>query len=202
MKTIEYFYSSHSGFAYLGSARFRQIAQAAGASVLHRPVNLNTLLAAVGPGPTGLLTEPRRAYFFGREIARWSQYRDAPIKHLRPTWHDHDLALSSGMLLAAIEDNLDVDSLAHEMLAAHWRDDADLTDKEHLRGIAKAAGLDPEPLLAKAMTTDIQAQFSRNTAEAIERNVFGSPTYFLDGDMFYGQDRLELLERALTTPFD
>lgn len=202
MKTIEYFYSSHSGFAYLGSARFRQIAQAAGATVVHRPVDLRPLLAAVGPGPTGLLTEARREYFFGREINRWSQYRNAPIKHLRPTWHDHDLALSSGMLLAAIELNLDIDSLAHEMLTAHWRDDADLINEDHLGGIARAAGLDPEPLLERAMTPAIQARFAQNTEEAVERHVFGSPTYLLDGDMFYGQDRLDLLERALIKPFD
>ncbi|MFK7965860.1 MAG: 2-hydroxychromene-2-carboxylate isomerase [Burkholderiaceae bacterium] len=202
MKTIEYFYSSHSGFAYFGSARFRQIATVAGAKVIHRPVDLRALLEAVGPGPTGLLTEARREYFFGREVARWSQYRNAPIKHLRPTWHDHDLAQSSGMLLVAIEQNLDIDSLAHEMLTAHWRDDADLINEEHLKGIAVAAGLDPEPLLARAMSPEIQARFRDNTSEAIERYVFGSPTYFLDGDMFYGQDRLDLLERALVKPFD
>ena len=61
--------------------------------------------------------------------------------------------------------------------------------------------LDGAALLAKAGSAEIKAQYERNTGEAIERSVFGSPTYFADGDMFYGQDRLELVERALKQPY-
>lgn len=197
MKTIEYFYSSHSGFAYLGSSRFNEIARAAGAKVIHRPVELRLLLDAVGPGPTGNLTEARHAYFFGKEIERWSQWRKAPLAQLRPTHHDNSLELSSGMLLAAIELDLDIDTLAHQMLTAHWRDDADLDNPLDLSKIAQSAGLDPQPLLDMAVSPSIQARFVANTQEAIQRTVFGSPTYFVDGEMFYGQDRLDFVEHAL-----
>ena len=78
---------------------------------------------------------------------------------------------------------------------------ADLDDDGALAKIIKAAGLDPEPLLAAALSPAIQEIHDGNTAEAIERSVFGSPTYFVDGDMFYGQDHLELVAQALTEPF-
>ncbi|MEQ9126152.1 MAG: DsbA family protein, partial [Alphaproteobacteria bacterium] len=63
------------------------------------------------------------------------------------------------------------------------------------------AGLDPAALLAAADTDAVRARYEANTEEAIRRSVFGSPTYFVDGDMFYGQDRLELVERACVQPF-
>ena len=105
------------------------------------------------------------------------------------------------MIIAGIQQGLNVDLLAHAMLEAHWRDDADLADRDTLTKLSRAVDIAPEPLLEAALTAEIQAQYAANTDEAVARSVFGSPTYFVDGDMFYGQDRLELVERALQTPF-
>ena len=105
------------------------------------------------------------------------------------------------MLIAGIEQGHTVDQLAHRMLEAHWRDDADLADRETLARLANDVGLDPAPLLDAALSPDVAAIYLANTEEAIRRSVFGSPTYFVDGDMFYGQDRLEFVERALTQRF-
>jgi 2-hydroxychromene-2-carboxylate isomerase len=87
------------------------------------------------------------------------------------------------------------------MLESHWRDDADLADEATLVELGKRAGLDPIPLLDAASSDEVQAIYEANTREAIARSVFGSPTYFVDGDMFYGQDRLEMVERALRQPY-
>lgn len=198
---IEYFYSTHSAFAYLGSARFMAIARAAGRPIVHRPFDFGPVLrAARGAGFSGF-SPAHRAYFFGREIERWSQFRGAPAIAHRPTHHDNDLSLSSGMIIAAAEAGRDPGDLAHAILEAHWRDDADHADPETLAAIAARAGYDAGVLLARARDREIQAQFKANTDEAIARSVFGSPTYFVDGDMFYGQDRLELVEQALRAPF-
>ena len=83
----------------------------------------------------------------------------------------------------------------------HWRYDANLDDRETLFKLAHGAGIDPEPLLAAAMLEQTQAIYESNTQEAIERSVFNSPTYFVDGDIFYGQDYLEMVERAPLQPF-
>ena len=201
MPTIEYFYSTHSAFAYIGSARLIEIARTAGREIVHRPINLGPVVkAARGAGFSGF-SEAHRAYYFGREIERWSEHRSAPAVNFRPTHHDNDLSLSSGMIIAAIAGGENADKLAHAILEAHWRDDADHADPETLQRIASAAGYDAEKLLSRARDSDIQDQFSANTQDAVARSVFGSPTYFVDGDMFYGQDRLELVERALQKPF-
>ena len=105
------------------------------------------------------------------------------------------------MLIAAQESGRSIDDLAHALLEAHWRDDADLADRSTLQGIADTIGFDGEALLGEAVSDSIGAAYDANTTDAIERSVFGSPTYFVDGDMFYGQDRLELVARALKQPY-
>ncbi len=202
MAEIEYFYSAHSAYAYIGSAKFMDIVRAAGQEIIHKPFDLRAAVAVTGPGPTNGLTPQRRAYFSGREIERWAEARGAAIMQGRhPTYHSNGIALSNGMLIAGLQQGIDIDQLAHGMLEAHWRDDADLDDRDTLAIIGKAAGVDPVPLLDAAMSPEIQAIYDVNTKEAIERSVFGSPTYFVDGDMFYGQDHLELVERAIAKPF-
>lgn len=197
---IEYFYSTHSAFAYLGSAKLMEIAARHGRTIRHRPVLLRPLLEAIRAHPIGSRTEGHRAYFFGREIERWSEYRGAPTLGYIPKNHYSPLELSSGLVLAALRDGLNVDALVHEMLSRHWQEDADLGDRETLVAIAEAVDIDPG-LLDQALSDDIQAELQANTEEAARRSVFGSPTYFVDGDMFYGQDRLELVDRALSQPF-
>ena len=200
MKIIEYFYSAHSAYAYIGSAMFMDVAKAGGRRIAHRPMDLRAVVAATGPGAHNGRTPERRAYFSGREIERWAEYRGVDILAW-PTHHDNDIALSNGVLIAAISQGLDVDALAHRFLEAHWRDDADLADAETLSALTRDVGLDPVQLLDAARSPEVTAVYEKNTAEAIARSVFGSPTYFVDGDMFYGQDHLELVARALKKPF-
>ena len=202
MATIEYFYSSHSSYAYIGSARFIAIAKARGRSITHRPMDLREVVARTGPGPTNSLTPQRRAYFSGREIARWAQVREAAILGHRPTHHDNDLALSNGMLIAAMANGHNIDQLSHSLLEAHWRDDADLADASTLIALGDTAGFDGNALVGAALGDAVQSVYKANTEEAIRRSVFGSPTYFVDGDMFYGQDHLELVDMACVRPFD
>lgn len=200
MAKIEYFYAAHSAFAYLGSARFMQIAKAAGCKIVHKPYDLRRAVAEVS-SPFAKRSKAHFAYYFGREIERWSEQRGAPIAKVSPTHHANDITLPNCVLIAALERGIDIDALAHAMLECHWRDDVDLADAPTLAKIAQGVGLDPKPLLADALTPAIRARYEANTAEAIRRSVFGSPTYFIDGDMFYGQDRLEMVERALKRPY-
>lgn len=201
MREIEYFYSAHSAFAYLGAGRLREIAAAHGCKIIHRPIALSPVVEAVGGLPFAGRTRAHIDYFFGREIERWSEIRGVEVINHRPTHHDNALDLPNGMLIAAAQQGADVGALSEAVLQAHWRDDADLANPDHLRQAAVAANVSPDPLLDAALSAPVQAQHKANTAEAIARSVFGSPAYFLDDEMFYGQDRLEMLDRALTMPF-
>jgi 2-hydroxychromene-2-carboxylate isomerase len=201
MKEIEYFYSAHSAFAYLGSARLAEIAAAAGRRIAHRPMDLRRVVAEAGVVPPARRSKAHMAYYFGREIERWSEERGAPWLGRTPTHHANDIALSNCVLIAGLALGVDVDRLAHALLEAHWRDDVDLADAATLAKVASGVGIDPAPLLAGAASAEVEAVYLANTEEAIRRSVFGSPTYFVDGDMFYGQDHLEMIERALSRPY-
>ncbi|MEC9154140.1 MAG: 2-hydroxychromene-2-carboxylate isomerase [Pseudomonadota bacterium] len=201
MADIEYFYSAHSAFAYLGSARFMEIAHSGSHSIVHKPFELSPAIDAGGAGSTRTRSPAHRAYYFGREIQRWSEERNAPVVEGMPTYHYNDMTLANGMLIACDQQGGDTDKLAHCLLEAHWKDDADLAARETLTCLSQSVGIDPQPLLETALSKKTQAIYKANTQEAIERSVFGSPSYFVDGDMFYGQDRLEMVERALVKPY-
>ena len=201
MADIEYFYAAHSVYAYLGSMRLMDIARKSGRRLVHKPVDLDRVLEGCGSTAFGARPLAYRNYFFNRELERWAEFREVPTLGRRPTYHHHSPDLANRVLIAAIENGHCVDDLAHSMLKTHWAQDADLADAHRLKRICQDVGLDGDQLLADATRATVQEKYRVNTDEAIERHVFGSPTYFADGDMFYGQDRLELLERALNKPF-
>lgn len=201
MQDIEYFYAAHSAYAYLGSAHFMQVARAAGRRIAHRPMDLHRVMEACGSTAFGARPEAHRFHFFRREVERWAEYRGVPLLAQRPRFHDHGYDLANRVLVAALIEGRDVDALAHRFLESHWAEDSDLGDAQALVALAGQAGFDGAALLAAAAAPAVAERYEANTREAIARGVVGSPTYFVDGDMFYGQDRLELLERACARPF-
>ena len=201
MTQIEYVYSAHSAFAYLGSAELGRLCAQPGVTLIHKPVLLTPVVEAQGSQPFRQRSQAHVDYFFGREIERWAEYRDVPIVRFRPTHHDADYSLASGLIIALGETGPGTDDMAHALLEAHWRDDADLSDAKTLAKIAAGLGHDPAVLLRQAASDPVQATLRANSEWARGRNVFGSPTYIVDGDPFYGQDRLALVERAISRPF-
>ncbi len=196
MSEIEYFYSAHSAFAYIGSKALLDICHRHGCRLIHRPVDLDPVIRAANGGADRYRSQIHHDYFFGLEIARWARLRQVAIIDFRPTYHDNPLALPNGMLIAADRMGADVDQLSQAILTAHWREDANIADPGRLAEVARAAGIAPDALLEIALSEEIQKQHRENTDEAIRRGVFGSPTYFLNGEMFYGQDHLAFLEEA------
>lgn len=202
MTDIIYYYSAHSAFAYLGSAKVMQICATHGLTLVHRPIALSPVVEAQGSLPFRARTQAHVDYFFGREIERWAELRDVPVVSFRPTYHDADYTLASGMILALGDRGDQVDAMAHAILKAHWCDDANLSDVPTLLALATGLGHDADDLLERAQSEHVAAQYAANSQTALQASVFGSPTYVLDGEVFYGQDRLELLERAIVRPFN
>ncbi len=201
MARIDYYYSAHSAFAYLGARTLYRICARHNATLIHRPILLSPVVEAAGGRPFAGRTQSHVDYFFGREIERWAEWRNVPVIDHRPTHHDNPLELPNGMIIAAQEAGADVDALSLAILQAHWRDDADHADPNTLVGLARGLGLDADALLQAALSPRVQAIHQANTAEAVERGLPGSPVYVVDGDPFYGQDRLEMVDRALNQPF-
>ncbi|MBM3645078.1 MAG: 2-hydroxychromene-2-carboxylate isomerase [Alphaproteobacteria bacterium] len=201
MPDIDYFYSTRSIYAYFGAKRIAEIARRAGRRLVHKPVDLSKVVPAFAGAGFEARTPKQRAYYFGREIERWSQFLGVPAL-VDPSHHYGDRTLPSGFVIAAQRlTPAQVDALHLAVLEALWRFDRDIADRAVLADLARGVGADPAPLLDVALSDDVQAEFARNSAEAIERGVPGSPTYVADGEVFYGQDHLAMLERHLATPF-
>jgi 2-hydroxychromene-2-carboxylate isomerase len=199
--TIEYVYSAHSAYAYLGGKAFMDIAKAANATIVHKPIILSPVIAAQAAQPRGKRPPTYNDYFFGREIERWAEYRGVECINHIPSKHSADYRLASGMIIALGQTGDAVDKFAYALMRAHWVDDIDLSDQTALAQVAQKCGHDADELLARGAAPEVQAQLQANTDWAISKNVFGSPTYIVDGDPFYGQDHLELVKRALEKPF-
>ena len=200
MATIDYFYSVRSVYAYFGSKRVGELARRFGRTLRHRPIDLSRVVPAAGSLPFAQRSATLRVYQFGRELERWSEWLDMPVI-VEPVHHYGDRDLPSGMVLAAQQAGCDVDALSEAILAALWRDDRDIADRTVLGSIAASVGIDAAPLLERALDPDTMAEFAQCTEEAIRLGVLGSPTYGVDGELFYGQDRLMFVERELERPF-
>ncbi len=200
MKTIDYYYSTRSIYAYFGAQRIVDLARRFGRRLIHRPVDLSRVVPAAGSLPFDKRSTAHKAYQFGREIERWSEYLGIPAL-VDPVHHFGDRTLSAGVILAAQAAGADVDRLHVDMLTALWRDDRDLSSAEVMERLIRGVGADAKAILDAARSADIQSAFGQCSELAIANGVPGSPTYIVDGDLFYGQDRLMMVERALERPF-
>ena len=200
MKTIEYFYSTRSIYAYFGAERIVELARRFGRCLVHHPIDLSKVVPAAGSLPFDRRSAAHKAYQFGREIERWSEYLGIPAL-VDPLHHWGGRELSSGVVLAAQRAGADVDRLHWEILRALWHFDRDLDSEQVLGELVASAGANPESVLQSARSPAVQEEFAACTERAIALGVPGSPTYLVDGEMFYGQDRLMMVERALVRPF-
>jgi 2-hydroxychromene-2-carboxylate isomerase len=130
------------------------------------------------------------------ELQRWRDKRGLKF-HLQPANWPFNGRLADGLVLAAIEAGLDPDPFLRRAFAAVWEDQLDLGDPATLVKLADDSGLPGEQLLERSGTEDISKIYEQNRQDALAADVFGSPAYVLDGEVFWGQDRIELLVDAL-----
>jgi 2-hydroxychromene-2-carboxylate isomerase len=197
-KTVDYYFSVASPWAYLGSARFIQMASRYRASVNTLPIELSRIFAASGGTPFADRTLQRQHYR-QLELARWSRRFGIPIT-LAPRCYPVDRLPASCLLIAAREKGLPVLELSHCVLRAIWLEERDIADWDTLAGLCADAGLDGTALVDRARSPAVARQFERDTEQAVARNVFGSPSYIVDGELFWGQDRLDFVEELLADP--
>ncbi|MGE0349501.1 2-hydroxychromene-2-carboxylate isomerase [Hydrogenophaga sp.] len=196
-KTVTFFFSVLSPWVYFGGPRFHAIARATGATVAYRPIDLLRVFRETGGTPLAAMSPARQA-FRARERERWSAWLAMPV-NARPAHHPVDESLAAQLLMAA-EDARGSEvvwPLAQRMLAGVWVHDLDISREATLAQIAREQGLDADRLLADAATLSMRARFDANTTEAMAAGVFGVPSFVVDGDLHFGQDRLDFVERAL-----
>lgn len=192
---IQYWFSTASPWTWLGSARFGELVRRVGANVEVLPVDLGAVFAATGGTPFPQRSEARRTYR-QLELARWSRRLGVPLT-LEPRYYPVDRGPSSRLLIAAGNAGLDALALSHVVLRAIWAEDQDIADWATLEKLAAGCGHDGGALVRAAAQPGVERQYLDNTRRAVEAQVFGSPTFIVDGERFWGQDRLEFLAERI-----
>jgi len=196
-RNVEYFLTPVSPFTYLGHERFIAIAGRHGASISVKPVDLGRVFPVSGGLPLKQRAPQRQAYRLA-ELARWSKYLEMPL-NLQPRHFPVSPELASKWILAAqsLQGTPSALKLAGAQLRAVWAEERNIADADTLAAIAAGQGIDAQALAERAGAADIGERYDALTREAIDRQVFGSPTYIYRDELFWGQDRLDFLDRAL-----
>jgi 2-hydroxychromene-2-carboxylate isomerase len=195
-KLIDYYMTPVSPYVYLGHERFVGIARKHRATIAVKPINLGVVFPVSGGLPLAKRAPQRQAYRLV-ELTRWSRYLGVPL-NLHPAHFPVSADLASRYVLAALEQSTDAAlALALALSRALWTQERDLADAATLQAISAECGSDAEALAARADAPDIAMRYAALTQEAIDRGIFGTPTYVYAGELFWGQDRLDFLDRAL-----
>ncbi len=206
---VEFFFDFSSPYSYLASTRIESIIARHASGLVWKPILLGPIFRDIGKLP--VLDRPAEGAWARQDLERWARHLGVPLRH-PPEFPVRSLAASRGMRFAS-EAGVG-GRYCRRLLAAAWGEGRDLADQNELRSLAAELGLDPDAYLASLDRPVVKAWLREQTAEAARRGVFGAPTFFLGDAMYYGNDRLFMVEEALaagrategagssTTPFN
>lgn len=197
-QSIDYYFTPQSPWTYLGHARLCAMARAANAEVRLRPVDFGVVFPISGGLPLAKRAPQRQSYRFV-ELRRWSAHLGIPL-NLQPKYFP--VAGDPAALLMIAIDQHDGSDAALKFCAAVfealWVHERNIADPVVLAALLAECGLADERA-QQATGAGIRALYDGYTNEAVATQVFGAPTYVLNGELYWGQDRLDFLQRALDT---
>lgn len=195
-KSIDYYFTPVSPYTYLGHERLIEIAARHGASIVVKPVDYGRIFPVSGGLPLKQRPPQRQAYRLV-ELKRWSEHL-ARTLNLHPKYFPVPAEHAARWILAAkARSEGDALRFAGALLRAVWAEERDISDPASLAAIAGEQGLDADEIVMAATSADITSRYDALTQEAIDRQIFGAPTYIYRDELFWGQDRLDFLDRAL-----
>ncbi len=197
MTTIDYYISLNSPWTYLGAQRFRDVVAKYSATVRVKPARFVQVFEKTGGLPLPKRALERQAYRLV-ELKRWAEHTGLPLV-IQPKNFPSDDTAATRLVIAAEQIGLDALRFSQELGRAVWELEQSLADIGVIDAAAQRAGVDVGQLRAgAAFDAALDAVWDKNTAEAIERGVFGAPSYvFADGEIMWGQDRLEFVAKKL-----
>lgn len=194
-KVVDYYYTPASPWTYLGHQRFEAIARGHGATIQYKPVDYGKIFPLSGGLPLGKRAPQRQAYRFA-ELKRWRDFLSVPL-NIQPKYHPVASDLAAQLIIAAERTGTPAGPLSFALMRACWAEERNISDADTLVAVATEQGLDGARLIVTARTPEITMLYEALTREAIDRQVFGAPFYIYKGEPFWGQDRLDFLDRAL-----
>ena len=195
--TIDYYMTLNSPWTYLGSAPLAEIARRNNATVNIKPCKFGPIFEQTGGLPLPKRSPQRRAYRM-MELKRWREVRGVPLT-LEPKYFPCDEVAATRLVIAAKLQGKDAHRLSLELGRALWEREESFADSAVIASAAQRAGIDAAALRSAGPSdAELDAIHDKFTQEALATGVFGAPSFVLpSGEIFWGQDRLELLERAL-----
>jgi len=195
--TVDYYFAPQSPWTYLGHQRFHEIAKAAGAHVRVLPVDLGGKVFPLTGGLPLAKRAPQRQAYRLVELKRFSEYLGQPI-NLQPKYFPVNQDDASQLIIAVdMHDGTDAAmSLTGALLRAVWVEDRNIADPNELAAMLAALKL-PARRLDDAHSQAVSERYEADSQQAIEAGVFGAPSYVIDGEIFWGQDRLDFVARRL-----
>jgi len=194
-RTIDYWFTLTSPWAFLGHQPFLDLAKQHGVTIRYRPVDLGEVFPHTGGLPLPKRHPARQRYRI-LELQRWREARGIPLK-LYPKHTPFPVATANRTIVALAESGADPGRYTQRAFEGVWVRDEDLAQDATLVALLAECGHDAATMLAAAKSDAIGALYAGYAQEAVAANVIGSPCYVLDGEVFWGQDRLALLDSAL-----
>jgi 2-hydroxychromene-2-carboxylate isomerase len=195
-KTVDYYFAPQSPWTYLGHDRFAAMAQSAGATVRILPVDLGRVFPVSGGLPLTKRAPQRQAYRL-LELKRFSEHLKLPM-NVQPKYFPVS-GDDAAKLIIAVDMHAGSAAamrVAGAILKACWAEERNIASEITLAEILLSLDL-PAAHIEHAHTQAVQERYDADTQRAIEIGVFGAPSYVVDGEMFWGQDRLDFVERKL-----
>lgn len=194
--TIDYYFAPQSPWTYLGHARLAAIAKASRAIIRVLPADFGKVFAVSGGLPLPKRAPQRQAYRL-QELARFRDHLTLPL-NVQPRFFPVASDDAARLIIAVdLHEGSEASMrLSGAVFAAVWAQQRDIADAQTLAELLSECGL-PSERLAQSRSPSVQDQFDANTQAAIEAGVFGAPSYCIDGEVYWGQDRLDFVERRL-----
>ena len=195
--TVDYYFAPNSPWTYLGHPRFVEIAKATGATVNVLPVDLGGKVFPVSGGLPLSKRAPQRQAYRLVELRRFSEYLGQPM-NLQPSFFPVSVDDAAQLIIAVdLHDGTDAAlRITGRILRGVWVDQRNIADAKDLALMLAEEGL-PAKRLDDSMSQAVHERYEADSARAIEAGVFGAPSYVVDGEIFWGQDRLDFLQRRL-----
>jgi len=196
-RTVDYYFAPQSPWAYLGHQRLAEIVQRTGAALRVMPIDLGGKVFPISGGlPLGQRAPQRQAYRLV-ELKRYGQYLNVPL-NVKPKYFPVGGDDAARLIIAAdlAHGAAAAMAIAGAILAACWAQERNMADDKVLAELLHEQNL-PVSLLEQSHSQAVQVRYETYTQAAIDAGVFGAPSYVVDGEIFWGQDRLDFVERAL-----
>ncbi len=193
-RTVEFLFDYGSPYSYLANTQLEGLQQRTGAGVVYRPMLLGGVFKATGNrSPAQEPVEAKRRYG-GTDLQRWVARYGVPFK-TNPHFPINTLSLMRTCVAAQREGVFE--PFHRAVFPAFWAEGLNLGDPEALRDVLQGAGLDAKRLMELASDPGVKQELRSTTEEAVERGVFGAPSFFVEGELYWGTDRLMWVEAAL-----